>query len=191
MDMCTNSNVYMCTRVQVAQCACVHVCKLHMIPSAEYLPNSLLLLIWRSNSTFDPFKNVRQVVDFGSEIDHLSSTFERLLKNTMFWERVFPENHSKTLDRWSIFDSETITKQVTFRHLQFSCGYTHVPAVGNCHFQKSDISMVSVSEVHRVITSGAQSYYIALRTLRETIHLTWEIIMFSKKCLALQVSCLF
>ena len=55
-----------------------------MIQYLGSLYYSGLLLISLSNSTSDPFKNVTRVVIFGSEIDHLSSTFEHFLKNTMF-----------------------------------------------------------------------------------------------------------
>ena len=56
-----------------------------VIQSLGSLYDSWVLLISLSNSMSGPFKNVTQVVIFGSEIDHLSSRFEHFLKNTMFF----------------------------------------------------------------------------------------------------------
>ena len=62
---------------------CCEVYKLHVIQSLGGLYDSVLLLISLSNHTSDPFKNVSATVDSDSRIDHLSSTFEPFLKNTM------------------------------------------------------------------------------------------------------------
>ena len=62
---------------------------------------------------------------------------------------------------WSIFDAETITKQVIFRHMQFLRGNIDDSEVGKEHFQKSDIFTMSTSEMLREIPSGAQRNSIA------------------------------
>ena len=66
----------------------------------------------------------------------------------------FSENASKTLYRWSVFDAETITKQATFRHMQFLLGIIDDFQVGKVHFQKSDIFATSKRKVVRETTSG-------------------------------------
>ena len=72
----------------------------------------------------------------------------------MFSKRAFSETPSKTLHRWTISDAETIVKQVTFRHLQSSRGYTDEFQVEKDHFQKSDIFATSKRKVVRETTSG-------------------------------------
>ena len=78
--------------------------------------------------------------------------FDDFSKTLCFFKHTFSENASKTLYRWSVFDAETITKHVIFRHMQFLRGNSDDFQVEKDHFQKSDIFAMSKSEVHREIT---------------------------------------
>ena len=75
-------------------------------------------------------------------------------KHYVFEKRAFSENASKTLYRWSVFDAETITKQDTFRHMQFLRGNSDDLEIEKDHFQKGYIFAMSKCEVHRETTSG-------------------------------------
>ena len=55
---------------------------------------------------------------------------------------------------WSVFDAETITKQVIFRHMQFLRGESDDFQVEKDYFQKSDVFAMSKRRVHRETTSG-------------------------------------
>ena len=75
------------------------------------------------------------------------------LKHYVFKNMYFLRILQKTLDRWTIFDAQTIIKQVTFRHMQFLRGNIDDSEVEKDHFQKSDIFALSERGVLREITS--------------------------------------
>ena len=55
---------------------------------------------------------------------------------------------------WSIFDAETITKQIIFRHMQFLRGNSDDFEVEKDHFQKGDVFVMSKRKMYRETTSG-------------------------------------